>query len=176
MDAVTKNSIDPRPKRRKSKDNPYTIYSIGIKSDAPRFYVSFRDGQGIEHTEEISREMFLLFDQFELDDLIGLNEVDRHYERLDLTEEALHLRATSAQTDIEEMIFQKLEYQKLYEAIEKLPEIQRRRLRMYFFEGMTLKEIAAKEGCKYQRIQKSIERAKEKIKKFYSAGGVFPIL
>ena len=159
MDAVTKNSIDPRPKRRKSKDNPYTIYSIGIKSDAPRFYVSFRDGQGIEHTEEISREMFLLFDQFELDDLIGLNEVDRHYERLDLTEEALHLRAISAQTDIDEMIFQRLEYQKLYEAIEKLPEIQRRRLRMYFFEGMTLKEIAAKEGCKYQRIQKSIERA-----------------
>lgn len=44
MDAVTKNSIDPRPKRRKSKDNPYTIYSIGIESDAPRFYVSFRDG------------------------------------------------------------------------------------------------------------------------------------
>lgn len=176
MDAATKNSIDPRPKRRKSKDNPYTIYSIGIESDAPRFYVSFRDGQGIDHTEEISREMFALFDQFELDDLTGLNEADRHYERLDLTEESLHLRATSAQADIEDMIFQRLDYQKLYEAIERLSEVQRRRLRMYFFEGMTLEEIASKEGCKYQRIQKSIERAKEKIKKFYSEGGVFPIL
>lgn len=109
MDAATKNSIDPRPKRRKSKDNPYTIYSIGIESDAPRFYVSFRDGQGIDHTEEISREMFALFDQFELDDLTGLNEADRHYERLDLTEESLHLRATSAQADIEDMIFQRLD-------------------------------------------------------------------
>ena len=123
MDAATKNSIDLRPKRRKSKDNPYTIYSIGIESDSPRFYVSFCDGQGIEHTEEISREMFALFDQFELDDLTGLNEADRHYGRLDLTEESLHLRATSTQADIEDMIFQRLDYQKLYEAIERLSEV-----------------------------------------------------
>ena len=109
MDDATKNSIDPRPKRRKSKDNPYIICSIGIESDTPRYYVSFRDGQGIEHTEEISKEIFALFDQFELDDLTRLNEADRHYERLNLTEESLHLRATSAQADIEDTIFQRLD-------------------------------------------------------------------
>lgn len=34
MDNNPKNS-DPRPKRRKDKDNPYTIYSIGSETDHP---------------------------------------------------------------------------------------------------------------------------------------------
>ena len=162
------NNIDPRPKRRKTKDNPYTLRSIGIDSDHPKFYVSFRDGAGVVRTEEISKELFELFNQFELDDLAQLNEADRHYEQSELTNEALHLRAVVPQMTAEDMIFQMLDNQNLHKAIANLPDIQRRRVQMYYFDSLTFDEIAACEGCKYQQIQKSIERAKKKIKKFLS--------
>lgn len=159
-------NIDPRPKRRKAKDNPYTIHSIGIDTEHPQFFVSFRDGQDITHTEKISKELFDLFNQFELDDLAELNEADRHYEQSELTDETLHLRTMTPQMTAEDMIFQMLDNQKIHKAIATLPDVQRRRVQMYFFDGMTLEDIAVSEGCKYQQIQKSIERAKNKIKKF----------
>ena len=37
---------------------------------------------------------------------------------------------------------------------------------MYYFDDMTLKEIAEVEGCSVKNVFKSIEQAKEKLKKF----------
>lgn len=69
---------DPRPCRRKDKDNPYEIFSVGIDTDTPHFYVSFKDGQGVQICMEIDKAVFDLLDRFELDDLSFLNEWDRH--------------------------------------------------------------------------------------------------
>ena len=84
---------DPRPSRRKDKDNPYEIFSVGIDTDSPHFYVSFKDGQGVQICMEIDKAVFDLLDRFELDDLSFLNEWDRHIEHSELTESALHARA-----------------------------------------------------------------------------------
>ena len=64
---------DPRPARRKDKDNPYEIFSVGIETDNPHFYVSFKDGQGVQICMEIDKAVFELLDRFELDDLSFLN-------------------------------------------------------------------------------------------------------
>lgn len=48
MDTKYPNNIDPRPKRRKDKDNPYEIFTVGIETDNPHFYISFTDGQGVK--------------------------------------------------------------------------------------------------------------------------------
>lgn len=32
-----------RPKRRKDRDNPYTIFTSGIDTDSPRYYLAFTD-------------------------------------------------------------------------------------------------------------------------------------
>ena len=48
----------------------------------------------------------------------------------------------------------------------QLPEVQKRRLQMYFFDGLTYEEIAVREGCSYQAVQKSIAAALKKIRKF----------
>ncbi len=45
MDVKHPENIDPRPKRRKDRDNPYTIFSTGTGSDEPHYYLSFRDGR-----------------------------------------------------------------------------------------------------------------------------------
>ena len=55
-----------RPKRRKDKDNPYTIYI----SDNGQCYLSFKDGQGVFQSLKIDKPLYLLFDQFELEDKI----------------------------------------------------------------------------------------------------------
>lgn len=49
-------------------------------------------------------------------------------------------------------------------AITKLPEVQKRRLKKYYFEEKTFDEIALEEGCTYQSIQRSVYRAVAKIK------------
>ena len=75
---------EKRPKRRKDKDNPYTL-----SKRQDKHYLSFRDGQGVLRELLINKEPFELLNCFELDDLSFLNEVDRHYEHSELTEAVL---------------------------------------------------------------------------------------
>lgn len=79
---------EKRPKRRKDKDNPYTL-----SKRQDKHYLSFRDGQGVLRELLINKELFELLNCFELDDLSFLNEVDRHYEHSELTEATLYDRA-----------------------------------------------------------------------------------
>ena len=77
MDTKYPNNIDPRPKRRKDKDNPYDIFTVGIETNSPHFYISFTDGQGIKVCMEIEKKLYELFDKYELEDFSFLNEQDR---------------------------------------------------------------------------------------------------
>ena len=45
-----------------------------------------------------------------------------------------------------------------------LPEVQKRRIKMYFFEGMTYEEIAVRENCKHPAVVKSVKAALEKLR------------
>ena len=165
MDERHPKNIDTRPKRRKDKDNPYEIFSVGIETENPQYYIRFIDGLGDKHCIEIEKEMFDLLDRFELDDLSLLNEVDRHYEHSELDEVTLERRALNKPLSIEETVIQEIGYMELHTAIDTLPEKQRKRLKLYYFENLTYEEIAKLEGCKYQTIQESIYAALKKIKK-----------
>lgn len=81
---------DKRPKRRKDKDDPYEMFSIGTDTAAPRYYVRFWDGT-MERCLEIDKPLFDEIDRFESEDLPHL--VDNHYERSELTEASLNARA-----------------------------------------------------------------------------------
>ena len=152
--------IGNHPKRRKDKYNPYKICE-----NNGRYYLSFKDGQGVRHDMEIEKELFDMFNSFELDDLSILNEWDRHYEHSELTEASLYDRAAMLPESVEETVFRNLRHEALYKAIEQLPETQRRRLVLYYFAGLTYAQIADKEGCKYQTVQESIYTALKKLKK-----------
>ena len=52
-------------------------------------------------------------------------------------------------------------------AIESLPAIQQRRLRLYFFEGLSFREIAKIEGVRFSSVAKSVDLAIKKIKKYF---------
>ena len=151
------------PKRRKDKYNPYTI---GTTEDGRR-WLTFSDGQGNRHHFEISAAVFALFDSFELDDLSYLNEVDRHYEQSELTEASLYDRAVHRPATVEESALQSMEYAQLHRAISGLPEIQKRRLILYYFQGLTYERIAEMEGCTKRAVKFSVDIAVEKLKKFF---------
>ena len=151
------------PKRRKDKYNPYTI---GTTEDG-RHWLTGSDGQGNRHHFEISAAVFALFDSFELDDLSYLNEVDRHYEQSELTEASLYDRAVYRPATVEESALQSMEYAQLHRAISGLPEIQKRRLILYYFQGLTYEQIAEMEGCTKRAVKFSVDIAVEKLKKFF---------
>lgn len=151
------------PKRRKSKDNPYTI---GYDETRKKYTLSFVDGQRVLHCLDLSDELYQTFNQFELDDLSELNEKERNidFTELDLalmTFNALHSNVTEA------VVYKKLQQEELYKAIATLPEKQRRRVVLYYFNGLTYEEIGQLEKCQKTRVKKSIDRALSKIKKYF---------
>ena len=102
MDTKYPNNIDPRPKRRKDKDNPYEIFTVGIETDNPHFYISFTDGQGVKVCMEIEKELYELFDKYELDDLSFLNEQDRHYYLRSDNDESFEERCADESESVED--------------------------------------------------------------------------
>ena len=166
-DSHPKN-LDPRPKRRRDEENPYEIYTAGINTAHPRFYLFFKGCDGVKRWMEIDRTLFDAFNEFELNDLSFFNEVDRHYEQSDVTEATLNKRAAKPQESVEETISQRIEVDKLHQAIAQLPEKQRRRLVLYYFGELTYEQIADMEGCSHPAVIKSISSALKKLKNFLS--------
>lgn len=76
------------PKRRRDKYNPYRIY----QKDS-RYYITFKNGQNVTHEFEISKNLYDVFDYFELESLKYLNVWERHYERGEVWESTLNVRA-----------------------------------------------------------------------------------
>lgn len=153
---------EKRPKRRKDKYNPYTLTE---KED--KHFLSFRDGQGVLRELQITKELFEVLNRFELDDLSILNEWDRHIEHFEQTEQSLNRRAFFKAESVEETVLRSIEYEQLHRAISKLSETQRRRLVLYYFEGLTYEQIARIEGCTIMPVKRSIDSAIKKLKLFF---------
>lgn len=168
MDGSHPKNIDPRPKRRRDEENPYEIYTTGINTTHPRYFLAFMDSNKVKRWMEIDKTLFDAFNEFELDDLSFFNEVDRHYERSEVTEATLSRRAAKPQESVEEIVSQQMEMDKLHRAIAQLPEKQRRRLVLYYFGEFTYEQIADMEGCKHPAVMKSISSALKKLKNFLS--------
>lgn len=151
------------PKRRKDKFNPYKIY----RTEDGKYHLSFRDGRGISHHLELDETLYALFDRFELDDISYFNVVDRHYEHSELTELSLNNRAFQKEESLEEQVLKKLEEERLHRAISQLPEIQRRRIILYYFEDLTYEQIAELESCTKRAVKFSIDLALKKLKKIF---------
>lgn len=149
------------PNRKKDKMNPYTL---SIENNT--YYISFTDGQGIFYKQEISIELYAAFNSFELEDISLINETNRHLTESDMGEESLGHRIADPSEPVEDHVYRKIMYQELHKAIAQLPEIQRRRLLLYYFGGYTYEQIAQIESCKHPAIIKSVTAAEKNIKKF----------
>ena len=148
------------PKRKKDKQNPYTLSIENGKE-----YISFHDTEGTYRKIEVTHVLFSQFNDFELEDISYLNTVSRRYEFSELTEQAINERAFLPQEPIEDAVFRKLQYAQLYTAIQTLPDKQRERLILYYFRNYTYAQIAEMEGCTVMPVKRSIDKALAQLAK-----------
>ena len=92
-----------------------------------------------------------------------MNEYDNHIEHSEVFENNLEVRAKNKPTSLEDEIIRKSTFEELKKAIDMLPEIQKRRIKKYYFEDMTLEEIAVDEKCSKVAIKYSLDIAIKKI-------------
>lgn len=68
---------------------------------------------------------------------------------------------------VEEMMIKMSEHEKIRNALNRLPEVQRRRCVLYFYYGMSEPEIARLEGVSRSSIRDSLSAAIKNLKKFF---------
>ena len=64
----------------------------------------------------------------------------------------------------EDAVIARAEREKMREALDKLPSVQRRRCILYFYHGLDEKEIAKAEGVTQQMVSKSLDQAIKNLK------------
>ena len=80
------------------------------------------------------------------------------------TKNIIHKSINASISDEDEVEY-KLLSEDLKSAINKLNDIQKRRIQKYFFENKTYEEIASEENCSKVAVKYSIDIALEKISK-----------
>ena len=135
-----------------------------VTENGTRYFISFKDGQGISYELNVSYDFYMAFRRLELDNRKLENWDWRHREFSEIMEETLNWRAVKPPKSIEELILEEERAELLQRAIHTLPEIQRRRFLLYYEYEYNYYEIAAMEHCTASSVGQSITRAKEKVK------------
>jgi RNA polymerase sigma-70 factor (ECF subfamily) len=81
------------------------------------------------------------------------------------TDDGIEIEAVNKPADPFEIISDQLVTQKIYEAVAGLPENQGRRIRAHYFFGVSMAQIAEKEGLSKQNVSKSINKGLAHLKK-----------
>lgn len=112
---------------------------------------------------EISERVYNELNKNHRDDSAQGRKARRHNEKSELTENNLHKKGLFKVATIDESLLKKISNAELHKAIDSLKEKQRRRVYMYYFEGLKLREIAEYEGCSPTAIWYSLEYAKNNL-------------
>ena len=91
----------------------------------------------------------------------------RHITREGYTEGETEDLIFESGESLEDMVIRQMELETLQKAMQSLTEVQRERLHLYFFEGLTYRQIAEKKGIGEKNVRESITGAIKKIKKFF---------
>lgn len=91
----------------------------------------------------------------------------RHITRDGYTEGETEDLAFDTGESLEDMIIRRMELETLQKAMQSLTDVQKKRLQMYFFEGMTIREIAEREGINRNAVWKSLQVTIARLKEFF---------
>lgn len=91
----------------------------------------------------------------------------RHMTRDGYTEGETEDLAFDTGESLEDMIIRRMELETLQKAMQSLTDVQKNRLQMYFFEGMTIREIAEREGINRNAVWKSLQATIARLKEFF---------
>jgi len=142
--------------------NPYTLRKELVEGLAC-YFVSFTDGQGILRETEVSRLVYMEFLHFVRVERNLKRQDERNVERFELSDETLYNRAMCPQAGVEDTVLGKMRDEHLRLAIQRLPDLQRRRFTLYYDFGLTYEQIARLEGCSLVAVKYTIDKAKVSI-------------
>ena len=149
-----------RPKRRRYSDNPYYLKNVEDK-----YIIEFKNANNKIQSINVNKAIYDIIDRFELDDLKELNEYDRHIEHSEILDGDLYKRASIKTKLTEEIVENLIELKELQNALNSLSQIQIRRIKMYYYIDLTLREIAEIENCSIMSVKNSIDTGIKKLKK-----------
>ena len=118
------------------------------------YYTTFVDGEGKEQTVEVNKEVYDTLNQSQQRGCSQTRK-DRRYGLCSFDETLGGVLNSDDAEKTQELL------SKVQEHMGDLSEVQRRRLYLYFEEGLTLKQIAQKEGVCYSSVHDSIISAIE---------------
>ena len=98
----------------------------------------------------------------------------RHISKECYTEGATEELAFDSTESLEDMVIRQIELETLQKAMQSLTDAQKERLHLYFFEGLSTREIAQKQQTNQNAVWKSIQSSVKKLKNFLNEGGQKP--
>lgn len=151
--------------------NEYKLYKE-IIGGFTRYFAKSINTDG-EWSIEVSREVYLEILKSQRKQEALTRSDRRHLDKSELNENAITTRLFERETSLEEIAGGNISNEMLRKALSMLPDIQRRRIELYFFCECTYKQIAEMEGCTEMPVKRSIDRAIDKIKTFFEFRGYF---
>ncbi len=138
---------------------------LSVSDDNKRFYLTFKDYLGNTIKSEIPEEIYNTYKKEHLIQFKMGNEERRHWEQSKQTEESVYKKSFNYQKSVEEIIIENEEKENIRITITKIPELQKRRIKMRYFKEMTLEEISKNEKCSIAAVKYSLDNAEDIIRK-----------
>ena len=142
-------------------------YVLEYVENENKYYISFIDSAKQKCRIEIGKEIFDTYMKSKKAYIKIKNETSRFLEQAELTEEDIYNRAKFKEKNVEEILINNLEEERIKKAKEQLTDKQMRRLELHIIDKITIRDLAKLEKVRKNQIEKSIQLAIKKLKKFF---------
>lgn len=132
--------------------------------DKPLVKVEYKTANGSRICVEVSTSVKELLEQSDRQIRSQRRQDRRYLDFTPLTDEVLEISLLGVYEDTADLLERMERNARLHKAIGKLTEVQRRRLSLYYFEGLTYSQIAKLEGVSHRAVIYSIEQALKQLK------------
>lgn len=132
--------------------------------DKPLVKIEYKTANGGRICVEVSTSVKELLEQSDRQIRSQRRQDRRYLDFTPLTDEVLEISLLGVYEDTADLLERMERNARLHKAIGKLTEVQRRRLSLYYFEGLTYSQIAKLEGVSHRAVIYSIEQALKQLK------------
>lgn len=132
--------------------------------EKPLVKIEYKTANGSRICVEVSTSVKELLEQSDRQIRSQRRQDRRYLDFTPLTDEVLEISLLGVYEDTADLLERMERNARLHKAIGKLTEVQRRRLSLYYFEGLTYSQIAKLEGVSHRAVIYSIEQALKQLK------------
>ena len=148
----------------------FGVHKQILINGSKHYFIVYKNQEYIVFNE-LPKEEYCIYQSFVSMEIREQNIYDRYIEHKEVSENNLFHKGVNKDTnDIVSILYEAEIHRALYEAIESLSIIQKRRLSLHYQNGLSLAQIAQKERCSKSSVQCSIQSAlatlNKKLKKF----------